>query len=189
MSSAFVQTLIGAVAAIIGGLGAAFYQTNRADKVARRIRYDERREGALLELDALASALQSRLDALYRQVERGQTQWQYQEALNVLGELAQHWRGKLSGVIPDQEIVNAYNAVDVASQRLPQGGEYVPFMSNLQANDPDTLQRFKNDLGYVLEKLGELRNHVHEQVEKLLPGEPLWRIVLSRPHSANYRRR
>jgi hypothetical protein len=83
------------------------------------------REQALLELDALASTLQARLDDLFRQVKQGQTPWQYQEALKVLGEVTQHWRSNSSGVIRDPEIVSAYNAVVVvAAARLPTTAEF-----------------------------------------------------------------
>jgi hypothetical protein len=176
MLSTLWQTVIGAAAAIVGGLGAALYQTNRADNVARRIRHDERREQALLELDALASGLQARLDGLYRQVvEHGQGPWQYQEALNVVTELAQHWRSKSSGIISDPPIVDAYNALDVAAERLPRGAEYVAFMSNLQSGDPEPVRAFGRDLGQVLTRLDGLRQTVHVQVESLRPREPWWR--------------
>lgn len=89
--------------------------------MARRIR---QREQALLELDALASTLQARLDDLFRQVNRGQTPWQYQEALKVLGEVTQHWRSNSSGVIRDPEIVSAYNAIVVTAVRLPTTAEF-----------------------------------------------------------------
>jgi hypothetical protein len=176
-SSPLVQTLIGGGLAIVGGLLAAWWQTSRADNVALRIRQAERREQALLELDVLASGLQVRLDELFRQVQQGQTPWQYQEALKVLGELTQHWRSKSSGVIPDPEIVSAYNAVVAATDRLPVGADFPPFMSNLQAGNPAALQGFVRDLGHVLEDLGDLRRVVHDQVTKLLPRKPWPRRV------------
>lgn len=179
-SSPLVQTLIGGGLAIVAGFIAAWWQTSRADNVARRIRQTERREQALLELDALASGLEARLEDLFRQVEHGQTPWQYQEALRVFGELQQHWRSKSSGVIPDPEIVSAYNAVVVAVDRLPTGAGFASFMSNLQAGDPGTVQGFVGDLAYVLGKLGELRKVVHDQVVSLLPHEPWLRRVAAR---------
>jgi len=118
MLSSLWQTAIGAAAAIVGGLGAAIWQTRRADDVARRIRLAERREQGLLELDALVAGLEFRLDDLNRAVERGENQWQYQEPARVLGDLALHWHSKSSGVIPDPEVVAAYNAVDVAAHHL-----------------------------------------------------------------------
>ncbi len=71
----------------------------------------------------------------------------YQGALRVISELAEHWRRKSSADIPDTEIVDAYSAVAAAAARLPSGSGFAPFMSNLQAQDPDTLEGFKRDLG------------------------------------------
>lgn len=172
MSSPLVQTLVGGGLAILGGLLTAWYQTRRADDVARRIRQSERREQALLELDALVSTLEARLDPLFRQAEQGQAQRPYQESLGLIGELAEHWRTKASGVIHDRDIVSAYNYVRVAADRIPSGAGYVAFMSNLQGNDPDTVRVFKRDLGHVLGQLGELRKVVRSRVENLLPREP-----------------
>lgn len=72
MSSAFVQTLIGAAAAIVGGVGAALWQTARADDVARRIRKAERREQALIDLNALVTVIYGQLLALYHRAAGGQ---------------------------------------------------------------------------------------------------------------------
>ncbi len=65
----------------------------------------------------------------------------------MISELAEHWRRKSSADIPDTEIVDAYSAVAAAAARLPSGSGFAPFMSNLQAQDPDTLEGFKRDLG------------------------------------------
>ena len=56
--SSFWSTIIGAAAAIAGGLGAALWQTRRADDIARRIRQGERREEAP---PGLAAAVQAPL--------------------------------------------------------------------------------------------------------------------------------
>lgn len=80
VSSAIVQTLIGAAAAIVGGLGAALWQTARADDVARRIRRTERYELALLDLNTTVTVLYSQLLELYRRVELGQHAAQHNEA-------------------------------------------------------------------------------------------------------------
>jgi hypothetical protein len=186
-SSPLVQTLVGGGLAIVGGFLTAWWQTTRADKVARRIRQAERREQALLELDALASTLQAQLDDLFGQVERGQTAWQYQEALRVFGELTQHWRGKSSGVIPDPQVVDAYNAVIVAADRLPSGAGFASFMSNLQAGHPITVQGFVDNLGHLREQLEEFRRVVHEQAANLLPREPWRRRVAARMRIAIHR--
>ena len=111
-----------AAAAIIGGLVGAVWQTRRADDVARSIRRAERREKGLLSLNATVASIQTELDRLYRQSERGQTPFQYQEALRLVGELTLHWETASSGVIPDADVINAYARVRAAAHDgLPSG--------------------------------------------------------------------
>ncbi len=50
-----MQTVIGGVLAIVGGLVAAWWQVSRSDSVAQKIRRAERYESALIELNARAA--------------------------------------------------------------------------------------------------------------------------------------
>jgi hypothetical protein len=163
-----VQVLIGGALTVAGGFFAAWWQTNRADDVARDIRRDERRERGLLELNAVVAKAHARLDPLYRQAESGQTPFQYQEAIRVRGELAQHWESDAAGVISDQEVVDAYMAVDVSVHAgLPGGPSYAPYMADLQSGDKVAVQRFVRDLGHVLAELGDLNKVVQRKVKEL----------------------
>jgi hypothetical protein len=171
MSSAFVQTLIGALAAIVGGLGAAFWQTARADDVARRIRRAERHEKALIDLNALVTDIYGQLLALYRQAEHGQSAAQHNQARQALDTLAQHWDSRSSGIISDPQIVAAYAYFNVAVQEgLPATGT-LQRVQELSAGDEAAGRRFLRDLGRVVGTLDELGKAVREQVE-LLDSEP-----------------
>jgi hypothetical protein len=177
MSSALAQTLIGAVAAIVGGLGAALWQTARADDVARRIRRAERREQALIDLNALVTVTYGRLLALYRQAERGQNAAQHNEARQALDTLAQHWDSRSSGIISDPSIVTAYAYFNAAVQEGLPGTATLQRVQELSAGDHAAGQRFLRDLGHVVGTLDELRQAVQEQV-KLLDNEPSRKIPL-----------
>ena len=168
MVSPFWQTVIGAAAAIVGGLVAAMWQTSHGEKIARSIRRAERRERGLLDLNTKVADVLARIDPLYRQAERGQTQFQYQEAIRILGELSAHWNSDASGVISDGEVINAYNELNGAiHEGLPRGSSYAPYMATLQSGDKDAAQRFVRDLGRVLMLLGELKKVVQAQVQEL----------------------
>lgn len=176
MSSAFVQTLIGALAAIVGGLGAALWQTARADDVARRIRRAERHEHALIDLNALVTDIHGQLLALYRQAEHGQSVAQHNQARQALDTLAQHWNSHSSGVISDPPIVTAYAYFNVSVQEgLPATGT-LQRVQELSAGGEAAGRRFLRDLGRVVGTLDELRKVVREQVE-LLDSEPSQRTI------------
>jgi hypothetical protein len=183
MSSALVQTLIGALAAIVGGLGAAFWQTARADDVARRIRRAERRERALIDLNADMTVSYGRLLALYRQAERGQNAAQHNEARQILGTLAEHWDSRFSGVISDPTIVNAYAHFSAAVQEGLPDAATLQRVQELSTGDRAAGQRFLRDLGHVVGKLDELRKAVQEQVE-LLDSKTLQRRMSLLLHKA-----
>jgi hypothetical protein len=177
MSSALVQTLIGATAAIVGGLGAALWQTARADKVARRIRKAERREQALIDLNALVTVTYGRLLALYHQAERGQNAAQHNEARQALDTLAQNWDSRSSGIISDPSVVTAYANFNVAVQEdLPATGT-LRRVQELSTGDRAAGQRFLRDLGHVVGTLDEFRKAVQEQV-LLLDSNPSRKIRL-----------
>jgi hypothetical protein len=176
MSSAFVQTLIGALAAIVGGLGAALWQTAHADDVARSIRRAERHEQALIELNALVTDIYGQLLALYRQAERGQSAAQHNQARQALDTLARHWDSRSSGIISDPPIVTAYAYFNAAVQEgLPATGT-LQRVEELSAGDEAAGQRFLRDLGRVVGTLDELRKAVREQIE-LLDSEPSQRRI------------
>jgi hypothetical protein len=166
---ALVQTLIGAAAAIVGGLVGAVWQTRRADDVARSIRRAERRENALLSLNAAVASILAELDPLYRQAEGGQTPFQYQEALRLVAELTSRWETESSAVIPDQDVINAYVDVRAAAHDgLPSGADFVRHMSDLQAADPEATKNFVRDLGRVLFLLGELKKVTQKRIDDVL---------------------
>lgn len=170
-----LQVLIGGALTIAGGFLAAWWQTNRADDVARDIRRDERRERGLLELNAAVSKAHAQLDPLYRQAEGGQTPFQYQESIRVMDELARHWESNAVGVIPDQDVVDAYTALAVAvHDGLPGGSPYVPYVANLQSGDKDAAKRFVRDLGHVLGELGEFKKIVQQKVKDLSSNGKPW---------------
>jgi hypothetical protein len=163
-----LQVLIGGALTIVGGFLAAWWQTNRAYDVARDVRRDERRERGLLELNAEVSRAHAQLDPLYRQAVSGQTSFQYQESIRVMSELAQHWDSNAVGVIPDQDVVDAYTAVAVAvHDGLPDGSSFAPYIANLQSGDNDAARRFVRDLGHVLGVLDDLKKVVQQKVKDL----------------------
>jgi hypothetical protein len=163
-----LQVLLGGALTIAGGFVAAWWQTSRADDTARRIRREERSERALLELNSVVAQLLARLDPLYRQAESGQTQFQYQEAVNIMGELARHWESNAAGVITNPEVVRAYAQVNASvHDGLPGGSAYAPYMANLQSGSKESTQRFVRDLGRVLVDLGELKKIVQQRVTEL----------------------
>jgi hypothetical protein len=176
MSSAFVQTLIGAAAAIVGGLGAALWQTTRADDVARRIRRAERREQALIDLNALVTVIYGQLLALYHQAEHGQNAAQHNQARQALGTLAEHWDSHSSGIISDPSIVNGYAHFNAAVQGGLPSTATLQRVQELSSGDRAAGQRFLRDLGSVVGTLDELRKAIQEQV-KLLDSKPWQRRI------------
>lgn len=163
------QTIIGAAAAIIGGLVAAWWQTSRADKIAHDIRRAERREEGLLALNVKVTTIHASLDGVHRAAEKGQATSQYQYALQLLGELKQFWEGSSSGVIPDESIISAYTRLDVAArENLPSGSLGAERQRELSTGDLATGQRFVRDLGHVLGLTEELKRQVQYQVEQQL---------------------
>src|SRR5262249_11436640 len=158
---------IGAVAAIAGGLGAALWQTARADDVARRIRKAERREQALIDLNALVTVIYGQLLTLYHRAEGGQNAAQHNEARQALDTLAQHWDSRSSGIITDPSIVTAYAYFNAAVQEELPGTATLQRVQELSTGDRAAGQRFLRDLGHVVGTLDELRKAVQEQVKRL----------------------
>jgi hypothetical protein len=167
--SPVLQTVIGAIAAIAGGFLAAWWQTSRADKIARTIRRAERREEGLLVLNVKVTDVHAAIDRIYQAAEAGQATSQYQGARQELAGLHQLWEGSSSGVIPDQTVVAAYTALRVAEQeRLPGGSLGAARQRELSTGDKDVGQRFVRDLGHVLGRLEELKRELHRKVAEQL---------------------
>jgi hypothetical protein len=167
--SAFWSTVIGAAAAIIGGFGAAMWQTSRADKVALKIRRAERREAGLLELNVRLASVVTRLTDVRNSAGNGYASSQWQFAAMALRELRELWEGSSSGVIPDQSIVNAYNALDVAArEHLPEGSLGAQRQRDLSTGDEDVAERFVADLALVVQRAADLQKAVYGRVQGLL---------------------
>ena len=75
------------MAVLYGCGGRRCWQTRRADDVARSIRRAERREKGLLSLNATVASIQTELDRLYRQSERGQTPFSIRKRYGSLANL------------------------------------------------------------------------------------------------------
>jgi hypothetical protein len=120
--SVFWSTIIGAAAAIVGGLGAALWQTRRADDIARRIRREERREQALFAFADKISEVQARLRTIYRTVETSPLTTQYDDASEDLIELARLYLTRWGTVIYDIPIRETVGAlIDRVGELLPPG--------------------------------------------------------------------
>ena len=167
MLSPLVQTLVGGGLAIVGGLLAAWWQTSRADDIARRIRLAERREAALLALQATVMDVYDRVADIHRTaVESGQTTFQYVAALAALRELSQLWLGVSSGAISDPNIVASYNALDAAArERLPSGKQALDYMAS---NVQQAGVTFTGDLEYVLGFLRQFKDEVRAEVSLII---------------------
>jgi hypothetical protein len=162
--SAILQTLLGGALTIVGGLAAVWWQTRRADDVARRSRAERRREEGLLALNLEMAAVHPKFDALYRSAENGQSTSQYLTAITLLAELRQFWEGNSSGVIGDSAIVGVWIALDSAArERLPTGSGAVLRQRALSTGDSTAGQRFVRDLGQVLGLLGEFKKAFQQE--------------------------
>lgn len=104
------QTLIGAAAAITGGVAGAWWQARYANKVARNIRSEERREEGLLALNAKVVDVAEVVDRGLRAAEREPASWST-AWVAVHGEIAAlrtTWEADLAAKIPDRIIVDKY---------------------------------------------------------------------------------
>ncbi len=150
MSSAFAQTLIGGGLAIAGGLIAAWWQTARADNVARRIRRAERYESALIELNARAAEASRQVDRFWRDNREIVLQGRRHERIDIsnydltrqpLEDLFDHWYSVASPVILDSAIVDAFanlhsqmatHLFDLTSPAYSRGGIVDGKVNNVQ---------------------------------------------------------
>lgn len=166
--SAVLQTVIGAVAAIAGGFLAAWWQTSRADKIARTIRRAERREEGLLELNQKVAEVHAVIDRVYRAAEHGQSTSQYQNARQELNGLHEFWDGRSVGVIPDRTVIDAYQTLITAEhEHLPSGGLGAARQRELSGGGEDVGQRFVRDLGQVLGRFGELKRELERKAKEI----------------------
>jgi hypothetical protein len=173
-SSPLWPTLIGAGAAIVGGFIGAWFQTNRADDVAREIRREERREQALQALQFQVGQTVDQVAEISKAaIAQGQTVFQYAAALKPLRALSELWLWQSTSAISEQSdpgIVRAYKDLDAdVRERLP-----TVYTTDKLPTSPDKLLA---DLDHVLALLRTLRSEVKLQVDGLLrPSPPWWRF-------------
>src|SRR6266700_1598574 len=108
--TAFVQTIIGALAAIGGGMLTAWWQEQHATETARRIRREERREEALRAFHAKTIEIVERIDQDYRAAENDPGAWReaWESAYPTVDELRKLWESDASGKIPEESITARY---------------------------------------------------------------------------------
>ncbi len=180
-----LQVLIGGALTIAGGLGAAIWQTYRADDVAQRIRQAERREPALLDLSSEAAKATAQVNDVWQaarqRVLQGDLQGNtakvsgddYQPAIEAVRGLQARWDTELSGLLPDQAIEEGILACQRAAatrlwcretvayaQQPPMGG----FLAS----------QFIGDLEAVYLALADLRAVLRAPIQALQPRPP-WR--------------
>jgi hypothetical protein len=172
--SALVQTLLGGALTIVGGLAAVWWQTRRADGIARKGRAEQRREDGLIALNVELTSVRTRFDALCRAAEKnGQGTSQYLSALNYLAELRQFWEGNTSGVVGDKAIVSAWQQLYLAArERIPDGSGAITKQRALSVADPAACAEFSRDLGHLLRLMDDFWNTVQHAATSLAVGAP-----------------
>jgi hypothetical protein len=167
--SSFWSTIIGAAAAIIGGLGAALWQTRRADDIARRIRREERREQALLALSAKVREVYNRLAYIKPMTETSPLTAQYFAAGQAIGELVQLWQANWSSVIGDLPIRASILALATRAGELLPGGDQA--MLYPESEPAARAEHFARDLQEMLGLTDALGTEVTKATYPLLGGE------------------
>ena len=173
--SAVLQTVIGAIAAIAGGFLAAWWQTSRADAVARNIRRAERREQGLLELNQQVAQALIDVGEAYRSVDYAHKKSSirdpaihYYGSRKSLDRLHVFWDHKSVGVIPDQTVINAYRALIATEQKHLPGGELgVVRSGEISGGGGENDQRLVEDLGHIIRRLEELKREIQHKVEEI----------------------
>jgi hypothetical protein len=154
--SAILQTIIGAVAAIVGGFVGAWWQTRHADDVARSIRHEERQEQALLALFSAASSVLERLGGIRRAAASMPLTSQYQAASQAASELRQRWTADLIAAIRDRAISDAmWTCYNRSGDLLPGGADAM--MQYTEDNPGAKAEHFLRDLGEVIQLAVVLR--------------------------------
>lgn len=156
------QTIIGAVAAIIGGFGGAWWQTRRADDVARSIRREERQEQAVLALFNAASDVLERLTSIRRMAETTPLVSQLQDASQAASELRRRWMADWLAAIRDQGISGAmWTFYNRSEGLLPAGadaGQYPEDTPGAKA------EHFRHDLDELIQLAVVLRGKAFEEI-------------------------
>jgi hypothetical protein len=164
--SSFWSTIIGAAAAIVGGLGAALWQTRRADDIARRIRREERREQALFALNSKVLEVSARLGTIRPMAETSPLTAQYFAASKAINELLQLWLTNWSAVIIDPPISDSVMALSARTvELLPDGPQAMQYPETEPAA---RAEHFARDLEELLELTDTLRNAVFKATVLLL---------------------
>jgi hypothetical protein len=166
--SSFWSTIIGAAAAIVGGLGAALWQTRRADNIARRIRREERREQALLALNSKAQDVYIRVAEIVPKAEalaRPLTTQDFLAANQALHELARLYAAEWALVIRDPPIEASVWALSVRADELlgiDAAKQYLKAEPTARAED------FVKDLQELLGLIRTLRDEAIKATMALL---------------------
>jgi hypothetical protein len=155
--SSFWSTIIGAAAAIAGGLGAAMWQSRRADDIARRVRRQERREQALLALYNKIQAIRDQL--LSTAPKEGISRARYNAVAQAVGELIQLWDQDWSAAIPDSPIRVAFEPFSDRRIELLKAASQA---KQYPESEPDASA--ETFLGHTRELLG-LVNALADEVE------------------------
>jgi hypothetical protein len=162
------QTLLGGTLAIAGGFLAAWWQTRRADDVARRIRRAERREDGLLAFRTVVRMTVHVVDEAYRAAKGNaeQSMKTWPDIHKAMVGLRDAWETNASGKIPDVAISDKfYEADSLADTLVPWS---YPPPPRKDADLADTNARFVEQLGALLAKLKEIRTEVDRRVDDLL---------------------
>ena len=166
--SAILQTIIGAAAAIVGGFVGAWWQTRRADDVARRIRREERQEQALLALFSKASDVSERLANIRFAAATVPLTSQYEAARQAVSELRELWDTNLMAGIGDLTIATDVWAFYVRSGELLPGGA----KAMMQYAEDDTgakVAHFIDDLSELSGLAARLRDLALAALDSRLP--------------------
>lgn len=163
--AAIVQTIIGALAAIAGGVLAVWWQERHASEMARRIRREERREEALRTFHAKTVEITERVDRDYRAAENDPGAWRkaWESVYSAVDELRRLWETDTSGKIPDESVAARY--LEVRGQLHDCVGRFgTPDRPAASADAKD----FVRDAGRLLMLLGELSKETRARVDELL---------------------
>ena len=102
-----IATIIGAAAAIAGGLGAAYYQSRQTRRRAIQLRAQEREEAGLLRLGAMVAEIRPPMETYLWLDNQGHVRENPQpaaEAEQLRNRLLNLWEGELAWRIRDEAI-------------------------------------------------------------------------------------
>lgn len=166
--SGILQTLIGGVLAIVGGLLAVWWQARHADDIARRIRQEERREQGLLTFRVELVAALKEVDEAFRSVEgrRELSSSAWTASYKALARLEQVWETDVTACVPDRVITEKFLEIrGLRHDLLPWAAPPPPRKDADQAKAADDFER---GLGSLLAHLAWLKNEVDDRVKELL---------------------